>query len=83
MGLAFSDDSSMLFLIGADDKHVVTVFELREQVVQRLADAPGQVWKKLWKMYVLISILFLNKIHNRIEHHRRIQFIKFLSSKED
>jgi hypothetical protein len=29
-GLSFSSDSSMLLLIGADDKHVVSIFNLTD-----------------------------------------------------
>mmetsp|Transcript_286 Transcript_286/g.349 ORF Transcript_286/g.349 Transcript_286/m.349 type:complete len:1072 (-) Transcript_286:246-3461(-) len=41
--LCFSDDSSMLMVIGADDKHVVSVFDLRGGGAEFLADSPGQV----------------------------------------
>lgn len=42
-GLSFSNDSSKLFIIGADDKHTVSMFDITESPAQILEDSPGQV----------------------------------------
>lgn len=42
-GLSFSIDSSKLFVIGGDDKHTVSVFDITESPAQILEDCPGQV----------------------------------------
>ena len=42
-GLCFSEDSRMLMVIGADDKHVVSIFDLADgEEPTFLADSPGQ-----------------------------------------
>ena len=44
-GLCFSRDSRLLMVVGADDKHVVSIFDLSASGEQPafLADGPGQV----------------------------------------
>jgi WD40 repeat protein len=61
-GLSFSDDSAKLFVIGGDDKHTVSVFDITESPAQILEDSPGQVFmhfKSLCSHESLSDFLFV------------------------